>query len=79
MAQVTPRTHSHFSDEDRDMRVEDYLNDKLQIAADLDNLESLLENVRERQNLLTEQVYSPNISFSDSISCLWHSSFKRPK
>lgn len=59
MAQVTSRPHSpRFSGEDRDIRVEDYLNDKLQTAADLDNLDALLENVRDRQNLLKEQVCS---------------------
>lgn len=57
MAQVTSRPHSpRFSGEDRDIRVEDYLNDKLQTAADLDNLDALLENVRDRQNLLKEQL-----------------------
>lgn len=57
MAQVTPRTHSHQpSGEDRDIRIEDYLNDKLQTAADLDDIDALLENVQDQQNLLKEQV-----------------------
>ena len=41
--------------EERDVRVEDYLNDKLQTSADLDNLDSLLENVKNQQKLLREQ------------------------
>lgn len=57
MAQLMPKTLSHqFSREDRDIRVEDYLNDKLQTAADLDNLDPLLETVQDQQNLLKEQV-----------------------
>lgn len=39
-----------------DTRVQDYLDDKLQSAADLDSLDSLLENVREQQLLLKQQV-----------------------
>lgn len=41
--------------EERDIRVEDYLNDKLQTLADLENLDSLLENVRNQHLLLTQQ------------------------
>ncbi|SMR60248.1 unnamed protein product [Zymoseptoria tritici ST99CH_1A5] len=39
-----------------DTRVQDYLDDKLQSAADLDSLDSLLENVREQQLLLKQQL-----------------------
>ena len=39
-----------------DVRVEDYLNDKLQTHADLENLDSLLEGVRKQQDLLRQQV-----------------------
>lgn len=39
-----------------DSRVQDYLDDKLQSAADLDSLDSLLENVRNQQDLLKTQV-----------------------
>jgi hypothetical protein len=39
-----------------DIRVQDYLDDKLQSAADLDSLDSLLENVKEQQLLLKQQV-----------------------
>lgn len=44
-----------------DARVQDYLDDKLQSAADLDSLDSLLENVREQQELLKKQVRSLNV------------------
>ncbi|KAL8683033.1 MAG: hypothetical protein Q9186_000943 [Xanthomendoza sp. 1 TL-2023] len=40
----------------RDARVEDYLNDKLQTTADLDSLDSLLENVKTQQALLRQQL-----------------------
>lgn len=64
MALVTPQTHSdQLSSEDRDIRVEDYLNDKLQTAADLDNLDALLENVQDQQILLKKQVWSPIFPF----------------
>lgn len=39
-----------------DIRVQDYLNDKLQTAADLDNLDSLLQNVQQQHQLLQVQV-----------------------
>lgn len=42
--------------EERDIRVDDYLDDKLQVAADLDNVDSLLLNVKHQQKLLKEQV-----------------------
>lgn len=45
-----------ISAEERDARVEDYLNDKLQTSADLENLETLLNNIRNQQNLLKKQV-----------------------
>lgn len=45
-----------MSREDSDVRVEDYLNDKLQTGADLDNIDALLENVLKQQNLLKRQV-----------------------
>lgn len=51
----------HVSDEECDIRVEDYLNDKLQTKADLDNLDSLLENVRNQQRLLKQQVPDSSI------------------
>ncbi|KAL2356241.1 TIP-1 family-domain-containing protein [Cryomyces antarcticus] len=41
---------------ERDTRVEDYLDDKLQAAADLDTLDLLLENVKNQQGLLRKQL-----------------------
>lgn len=37
-------------------RIDDYLNDKLQTLADLDNLDTLLENVQRQQALLQQQL-----------------------
>lgn len=48
--------------EERDIRVDDYLNDKLQIAADLENLDSLLLNVKTQQTLLKKQVGHPDVT-----------------
>ncbi|KAI9772774.1 MAG: hypothetical protein M1839_002319 [Geoglossum umbratile] len=48
--------------EDRDARVEDYLNDKLQTHDDLGGLESLLSNVRNQRGLLTKQLQEAKIS-----------------
>jgi hypothetical protein len=42
--------------DDRDARVGDYLDDKLQTLADLDSLDALLENVRNQHTLLRKQV-----------------------
>lgn len=39
-----------------DSRVQDYLDDKLQSAADLESLDSLLDNVKNQQDLLKKQV-----------------------
>lgn len=44
-------------DEGRDIRVEDYLNDKLQTSTDLGNIDTLLEDVKAQQVLLQQQVY----------------------
>lgn len=41
---------------DRDARVGDFLDDKLQTAADLQQLDALLANVREQHKLLKQQV-----------------------
>lgn len=40
----------------QDVRIEDYLNDKLQTAADLDNLDALVKASKKQQTLLKEQV-----------------------
>ena len=42
--------------EDRDVRVADSLDDKLQIIGDLDALDSLLSNIRNQHGLLKKQV-----------------------
>jgi len=39
-----------------DTRLEDYLQDKLQTSADLETLDSLLDQVRTQQNLLRKQL-----------------------
>lgn len=36
--------------------MQDYLDDKLQSAADMESLDSLLENVKSQQELLRKQV-----------------------
>ena len=39
-----------------DTRVQDYLDDKLQSSADLESLDSLLDNLKNQQELLKKQV-----------------------
>jgi len=41
---------------ERDIRLEDYINDKFQTAADFDSLESLISNVETQKKQLQEQV-----------------------
>ena len=53
MAQVATQTSTGV---EQNIRVEDYLNDQLQSAADLENVSSLLENVQKQHVLLKEQV-----------------------
>lgn len=48
-------TPSGISNEDLSVRVEDYLNDKLQTSADLENIDTLLKNVLKQQSLLKQQ------------------------
>lgn len=47
---------------ERDIRLEDYLNDKVQALADLNNLTTLLESVEVHTQQLEEQVSSPCLS-----------------
>ena len=57
MAAIALHRHpSSGTNEELDVRVEDYLNDKLQTYADLENLDSLLQTVKEQQVLLRNQV-----------------------
>jgi hypothetical protein len=41
-------------------RVEDYLNDKIQVSADLESLDSLLFSLHAQQELQQKQVPLPN-------------------
>ncbi|MCJ1398688.1 hypothetical protein MMC11_001889 [Xylographa trunciseda] len=50
------RNSSQITNEELDIRVEDYLNDKLQTYTDLENLDSLLQTVKEQQVLLRNQL-----------------------
>ena len=62
MTDVTYRGEAtQVADEDRDIRVEDYLNDKLQNSTDLANIDTLLEDVKAQQVLLQNQVFHHNI------------------
>ena len=57
MAEVVLGTsNGGIADEERDVRVEDYLNDKLQTSSDLANIDALLEDVKTQQVLLQKQV-----------------------
>ena len=47
-------------------RIDDYLNDKLQTLADLDSLDTLLENVRRQQALLQKQLDEARKSHEDA-------------
>jgi hypothetical protein len=53
---LDPRTDIPIGE--RDIRLEDYLNDKVQARADLNNLSTLLENVEVQKQQLEEQVSS---------------------
>ena len=44
---------------DTDSRVQDYLNDKLQTAADLEGIDALLRDVQRQHELLKKQVWIP--------------------
>lgn len=45
-----------------DTRVQDYLDDQLQSSTDLESLDSLLENLKNQQDLLKKQVCEQKIS-----------------
>ena len=65
-AMALRRNSSQITNEELDVRVEDYLNDKLQTYADLENLDSLLQTVKEQQVLLRNQVLS-QLMFFESL------------
>lgn len=44
-----------------DSRVQDFLDDKLQSAADLESVDALLDNVRAQHHLLKQQVLLSSI------------------
>jgi hypothetical protein len=48
---------------ERDIRMNDYVNDKIQTAADLEDLESLIAGVEIQHKLLEEQVSNAPQSF----------------
>lgn len=64
MAQVESQSStSLLTGGEQSIRVEDYLNDQLQTNADLENLDSLLQNVQKQHTLLKEQVSYHGIRF----------------
>lgn len=52
------------STNDIQARVQDYLDDKIQTAADLDGINALVARVQEQQRLLQNQVSTPAIFFN---------------
>jgi len=57
MTNIASRTDlGMIANEERDIRVEDYLNDKLQNSTDLANIDALLGAVNAQQILLQRQV-----------------------
>ncbi len=59
MTEATFRTQVDLDmDGEKDIRVEDFLNDKLQTSSDLANIDALLEDVKAQQVLLQQQVDS---------------------
>ena len=54
---IYPSVTAQVVDEQRDIRVEDYLTDKLQNSTDLANIDTLLKDVKAQQVLLQKQVY----------------------
>lgn len=46
---------------DQDVRLQDYLDDKLQAAADFETLDSLIETLKSQQDLLKKQVSPQHI------------------
>ena len=65
--------------EEQAIRVQDYLNDKLQESADLAGIDSLLEDVKQQQKLLKQQVLIllPFESLSAECNSSWKTHRKR--
>ncbi|MCJ1285788.1 hypothetical protein MMC26_005129 [Xylographa opegraphella] len=66
MTAVLRRASSQITKEELDVRVEDYLNDKLQTYADLENLDSLLQTLKEQQVLLRNQLRDAETTLHDT-------------
>lgn len=62
----------------REARVEDYLNDKLQTAADLENLDSLLVDVKKQQGLLRQQVILELLHLPQAVTDREFNSLMKP-
>jgi predicted AlkP superfamily pyrophosphatase or phosphodiesterase len=61
---------NYRQNQDNDVRLVDFLDDKLQAFADFDTLDSLLDTVKAQQDLLKQQVrrgerYTLFVAFSD--------------
>ena len=68
---------AHGLSEEQSLRLQDYLDDKLQNSNDLESLNTLLENVTNQQTLLRQQVGLPlHLEFMSISSVV---SFKRRK
>jgi hypothetical protein len=64
---------SSIEPDERDIRVDDYLNDKLQTIADFEDLDALLANVETQRIQLEDQV-----SHFYLVGCCYTQSFPRP-
>ncbi|KIW84969.1 hypothetical protein Z517_00357 [Fonsecaea pedrosoi CBS 271.37] len=53
---------------DGQTRVEDYLNDKIQTAVDLEQVDSLVQRVREQQTLLREQLEAARTDYTEATN-----------
>ena len=63
----------YHRNQDNDVRLVDFLDDKLQAFADFDSLDSLLESVKAQQDLLKQQVRERTqhvhfVAYSDTVN-----------
>jgi len=63
---------------ERDIRLEDFLNDKLQTSADFENLDSLLANVAIQKEQLDKQVGFHYLCFGWKFDTKSYNSYKMP-